>query len=77
MAQLTLYLDEDTRRRVEEAAAREKVSVSRWVKDRLRRALEGGWPSGYFELLGCLSGSDLERPGEITLADDSSRETLP
>jgi hypothetical protein len=77
MAQMTLYLDEDTRRRVEEAAAREQVSVSRWVKDRLKRALDAHWPPGYFELLGSLSEGDLERPGELAPGGDSPREPLP
>lgn len=76
MAQLTLYLDDDTRKRVEVAASREQVSVSRWVKDRLQRALDGEWPPGYFKLLGSLSKSDLERPLELSQADDLCRESL-
>lgn len=62
MAQLTVYLDEKTRRRIERAAREGDVSVSQWVKDKLTQALERDWPAGYFDLFGSLKDGDLVRP---------------
>lgn len=62
MAQLTIYIDDETRQRIEAAAAREKISVSRWVKERLSQAVEHRWPTNYFDVFGSLSGTDLSRP---------------
>jgi hypothetical protein len=40
MAQLTIYLDADTQKKVEAAARRESVSLSRWARDHLARAAD-------------------------------------
>jgi Ribbon-helix-helix protein, copG family len=74
MPQLTVYLDEKTRRRIEKAAREGDVSVSQWVKEKLTQALERDWPPGYFELLGSLTDSDLERPAQPPLSSDIPRE---
>ena len=76
MAQLTVYIDDETRKKIEVAAARAKTSVSAWVKQRLSRALETDWPEGYFEVLGCLKDVSLERPPEPSTEADSTREPL-
>jgi hypothetical protein len=74
MAQLTVYLDEKTRRRIERAAREGDVSVSQWVKGKLTEALERDWPAGYFDLFGSLKGSDLARPAQPPLSSDTRRE---
>ena len=74
MAQLTVYLDDKTRRRIERAARESDVSVSQWVKDKLTQALERDWPAGYFDLLGSLKDSDLARPAQPPLSADAPRE---
>ena len=74
MAQLTVYIDEETRRGIEEAARNAGMSVSRWVKERLSRELRGQWPERYFEVLGSLEDDDLERPAQPDPADDAPRE---
>lgn len=74
MAQLTVYLDEKTRRRIERAAREGDVSVSQWVKEKLTQALERDWPAGYFDILGSLKDSDLARPPQPPLSSDAPRE---
>lgn len=76
MAQLTIYLDDESIRRIEGAAARENSSVSGWVKRRLIQSLDDQWPQGYFDLFGSLSSTDLEEPSELNPADDVPREAL-
>ena len=74
MAQLTIYIDDETRKRIERAAEQARSSVSQWVKSRLTEALERTWPDNYFELFGALRGSDLERPAQPPFDDDLPRE---
>jgi hypothetical protein len=73
MAQLTIYLDEDTVRRVERAAKQSGSSVSAWVKERLTDALDDRWPPGFFDLFGTLRDQDLERPAQLDPALDIKR----
>ncbi len=40
MSQLTIYLDSETQRKVELAARRESVSLSRWAREHLTKAAE-------------------------------------
>ena len=76
MAQLTVYIDDETRRKIEIAAKRADTSVSQWVKERLSSALETEWPDGYFELLGSLKGVSLERPPQLRSEEDVTREAV-
>lgn len=76
MAQLTIYLDDESIRRIEGAAAREQSSVSGWVKKRLIQSLEEQWPADYFELFGALGEDDLHRPSETGFPVDARRESL-
>lgn len=61
MAQVTLYMPDELRHRVEEAARRANMSVSRWVVRAVTHDLERSWPDGYFDLFGALEPDDLER----------------
>jgi hypothetical protein len=76
MAQLTLYIDDNTRSRIERAAKEANVSVSRWVKDRLVKALDSEWPAAYSELFGSLSEDDIRRPTALPETHDHPREAL-
>lgn len=78
VGQLTIYLDEKTQKKARRAAKREGKSLSRWAREQLNEAADEGqtWPSGFFELLGCLSDSDLEPPGELPQGADAKRESL-
>lgn len=76
MAQITLYMDDESLRRIEAAAEREKSSVSSWVKKRVLQSLEDQWPARYFEMLGTLGKDDLERPPQPDFSLEAPRETL-
>ena len=76
MAQLTVYIDDETRRKIEVAARRAKTSVSQWVKERLSSALKTEWPDGYFEMLGSLKGVGIERAPQLRPEDDVAREPM-
>ena len=75
MAQLTVYIDDETRKKIETAAKRAGTSVSLWVKRRLSNALETEWPDGYFDCLGALEDARLERP-ESPRGNDLRRDPI-
>ncbi len=50
MPQLTIYLDPETQRKVETAARRESVSLSRWAREHLAKAAEAESASAWDHL---------------------------
>jgi len=72
MTTITIVLDDDLTRQVEEAARREHKSVAEWIKDRVRaqgnrttllaameaRASANGYPPGWITLYGSLADDD-------------------
>ena len=52
MSQITLYLDEATQALVDQAAAANGVSKSRWVADIIRKYAAQEWPRDCLELAG-------------------------
>jgi hypothetical protein len=76
MAQLTIYLDQATIRKIENAAAERKVSVSSWVREKIQTALLDEWPASFFQLFGSLSDTDFEEPEELDFNADIPREKL-
>lgn len=52
MAQLTIYLDEETERRLKSAAQSAGMSLSRWVASVIREKTETAWPQSVLDLAG-------------------------
>ena len=74
MAQITLYLDEDTDTLVSRAAKAQGISKSRWVADAIRHYAHDTWPDECLALAGAFpdfplredlpaAGEDLPRIG--------------
>ncbi|HEY0295815.1 MAG TPA: CopG family transcriptional regulator [Bordetella sp.] len=74
MAQITLYLDEDTEILVAQAAKAKGISKSRWVAEAIRQYAHDTWPAECLALAGAFpdfplredspsSGEDLPRIG--------------
>ncbi len=76
MGQLTVYMDNDTLKRIGAAAKREGESISRWVKKRLLSAFRKTWPEGYFDLFGSLKDERFERPKQGHFSQDTRRAKL-
>jgi hypothetical protein len=76
VATLTIQLEDDLARHVEESARREHKSVSEWVEERVRpeadrdarqaaleaRAIANGYPAGWLALFGSLADDDTFAP---------------
>lgn len=76
MPQLTVYIDEQTLKRIESAARVEDSSISKWVKRRLEQSLNHDWPVGYSALFGSLGEADLQRPAQPDPKRDAKRDKL-
>ena len=76
MAQLTIYFDDECRKRIASAARQAGTSMSGWVTEKLTQALKDEWPEGYFQVLGSLRDTDLARPSRPALRHDSRRRRL-
>jgi hypothetical protein len=71
MSQITLYLDDDTQTLVDEAAAANGVSKSRWVADIIRKHAAHEWPKDCLALAGRFADFPLQ--GAETMAADVPR----
>jgi hypothetical protein len=76
MPQISLYIDEKTLKKVEHAARRQHVSISRWVADQIRAKVDPVYPVDYERLFGSISDDTFARPAEPSPALDSRRENL-
>jgi len=76
MAQLTIYLDTETLRKIENAAAESGVSISKWVREKIEIALRDEWPEAFFQLFGALREVDLVEPKELDFTNDVARDKL-
>ena len=76
MAQHTIYLDDNTVKKIGQAARKEHISVSRWVKKHLLFSFSYQWPAHYESLFGSLKDSGLERPAQPDFKDNSRHEKL-
>ena len=74
MAQLTIYLNNETLKKIEAAATEDNLSVSKWVCQKLENTLKHEWPVAYFSLFGALKDSDLHEADEIDFIYDGQRE---
>ena len=44
MPQLSLYIDDETLKKIEREAKKEKISLSKWVRKTLNKSLKKNWP---------------------------------
>lgn len=81
MATLTINVEDDIARHIEESARREHMSVSEWIKLRVKpgadrlaameaRAIANGYPPGWLTLFGSLADDE-------TFASPSRNGTRP
>ena len=76
MAQISIYIDENTLQQIEKAAEKEHESISTWVKKRLIFSLKTAWPKDYFDLFGMLSDDSFQRSAQPQFTKDRRRKAL-
>ncbi|TGK79280.1 toxin-antitoxin system, antitoxin component [Leptospira noumeaensis] len=76
MPQLSLYIDQDTLKKIELAAKKEKVSISQWVKGKLQSSFEKKWPENFFQLYGSIEDNSFNKPDFLDFKNDNKREAF-
>lgn len=76
MPQITLYLDEDTDRKMRRAARAAGVSRSAWAADAIRRKLGEVWPEAFLQLAGAWGDLPTAEETRARLGPDGPREDL-
>ena len=76
MGQITLYLDDETEKKMKAAARAAGISLSRWVNSLIRERTAEEWPASVARLAG--AWADLSTVEEIRRGqpDDAPREPL-
>jgi PHD/YefM family antitoxin component YafN of YafNO toxin-antitoxin module len=52
MPQISLYIDEETLKKIEKAAKKEQISISKWVGNSIKKVFSNKYPDNYFDLFG-------------------------
>lgn len=76
MPQISLYIDEKTLKKVENAAKKQHTSISKWVAEQIRSHVEPTYPADFETLFGSVAEGDLSEPDDITSTSDIPRERL-
>ena len=76
MGQVTIYLDGEAEKKARAAARAARMSLSRWVTERIRRGAPAEWPASVRQLAG--AWTDLPSAEQIRKRQgrDSSRGQL-
>lgn len=64
MPQISLYIDEETLKKIEKAVKKEHISISKWVGNNIKRSFNSEYPENYFNLYGSIKDETMvaERP---------------
>jgi hypothetical protein len=73
MAQVTLYLDEETEQAMRKAAACAGLPYSRWVAGLIRAAARETWPEDFLRLSGSLPDAPFAKDIQATEVPDLPR----
>ena len=76
MPQLSLYIDEDTLKKIEIAAKIEKTSISKLVVKKLNESFKDKWPENFEKLFGSVSDKTFDLPSKLSFENDLKREQL-
>jgi hypothetical protein len=76
MPQISLYIDEKTMKKIENAAAREHLSISKWVAEQIKAKIEPIYPLNFEELFGSIKDESFKRPENLDFLDDSEKAQL-
>ena len=76
MPQISLYVDDDTLKKVGRAAKLENKSISKWVSSKIKSSLNNSWPENWFSLFGSMDDKSFDSVPKLDFKNDSSREVL-
>jgi hypothetical protein len=74
--QLSLYIDENTLRKISLAAKIENLSISKFVVKKLNETMHDSWPENYGELFGSICDETFGINEQLHFEDETPRESL-
>lgn len=75
MPQISLYIDRDTLTKIEKSANKEKISISKWVGNNIKKVIKEDYPEGFFDLFGSIADESF-KIDKLSFKNDSKREGL-
>lgn len=75
MPQISLYIDKETLVKIEKAANRDKISISKWVGKSLKKVIKEDYPEHYFDLFGSIN-DDSFKISSLDFKNETKRESL-
>ncbi len=54
MPQISLYIDEETLKKIEKTAKKEHISISKWVGNHIKRSFNSEYPENCYDLYGSI-----------------------
>lgn len=76
MAQISLYIDEKTLKKIELAAKIENISISKYVTRKMNETLRISWPDNFDSLFGSITDKTFNFVEQLSTGDDIPRERL-
>jgi hypothetical protein len=76
MPQISLYIDGPTLKKIENAAMRQHVSISKWVAEQIRARVDPVYPVHFESLFGSIDDDTFKDPEDIASGSDTAREEL-
>jgi len=76
MPQISLYIDDATLTKLEKAARKQRISISKWVAQNIRSVLDPAYPADFAGLFGSIADKSFARPDQPEPSLDCDRENL-
>jgi hypothetical protein len=76
MGQITIYLDDETEKKMKQAAESRHLSKSRWISELIRDRLREQWPDSVREIPGSWTDAPSAEELRKGMGPDYSREKL-
>jgi len=76
MAQVTIYLDSETEKKMSNVIKKTGISKSKWISDLIKQKMTSTWPENIVKLAG--AWTDLPTAEDIrkNMAEDADRESI-
>lgn len=73
MPQVSLYIDAKTMEKIESEAKKANVSISSWVRSKIKSSLSEDWPKKHIDLFGAIQDGSFKRPENLHYKNDATR----
>ena len=70
MPQISLYIDEDTLKKIKTLAKQDAVSISKWVGSCIKKSIRDEYPKDFFMQSGASKDIPFEKPPQGKSEDD-------